>query len=307
MSEPLIIVLFLLFVGAVLTVDLGVFHRKDHFPTLKESLVWSAVWIAFAMLFNLFVYYRFGQTHALQYLTGYVVEEALSVDNLFVFILIFSYFAVSAEHQYLVLFWGILSAIVLRAFFIIVGAALVSRFTWILYFFGAFLVYTAVKLAIQEEEEKIEPEKNPFVKFARKLLPMTPNYEGSKFFIRVNNKIHMTPLFLVLVVVESTDLAFATDSIPAIFAITRNPFIIFTSNIFAILGLRSLYFVLANFMKQFRFLKVGLSVVLGFIGIKMLIEHFIDIPISASLLTICGILTISVLASIFIPEKKEQP
>ena len=306
MSEPLIIVLFLLFVGAVLTVDLGVFHRKDHFPTLKESLVWSAVWIAFAMLFNLFVYYRFGQTHALQYLTGYVVEEALSVDNLFVFILIFSYFAVSAEHQYRVLFWGILSAIVLRAFFIIVGAALVSRFTWILYFFGAFLVYTAVKLAIQEEEEKIEPEKNPFVKFARKLLPMTPNYEGSKFFIRVNNKIHMTPLFLVLVVVESTDLAFATDSIPAIFAITRNPFIIFTSNIFAILGLRSLYFVLANFMKQFRFLKVGLSVVLGFIGIKMLIEHFIDIPISASLLTICGILTVSVLASIFIPEKKEK-
>ncbi|TAK60451.1 MAG: TerC/Alx family metal homeostasis membrane protein, partial [Bacteroidetes bacterium] len=247
MSESLIIILFLVFVLVVLIIDLGVFQRKAHFPGLKEALAWSAVWISLAMLFNVFVYFRFGKEMALQFLAGYIVEEALSVDNLFVFIVIFSYFAVAPQHQHRVLFWGILSAIVMRAFFILVGSALIAQFHWILYLFGAFLVFTAIKLALQKDNDEIKPEKNPFVKFCKKFFPITPGYEGSKFFVRKNHKLHMTPLFLVLVVVESTDLAFATDSIPAIFAITRDPFIVFTSNIFAILGLRSLYFVLANF------------------------------------------------------------
>lgn len=305
MSESLIIILFLVFVLVVLIIDLGVFQRKAHFPGLKEALAWSAVWISLAMLFNVFVYFRFGKEMALQFLAGYIVEEALSVDNLFVFIVIFSYFAVAPQHQHRVLFWGILSAIVMRAFFILVGSALIAQFHWILYLFGAFLVFTAIKLALQKDNDEIKPEKNPFVKFCKKFFPITPGYEGSKFFVRKNHKLHMTPLFLVLVVVESTDLAFATDSIPAIFAITRDPFIVFTSNIFAILGLRSLYFVLANFMKKFRFLKIGLSVVLGFIGTKMLIEPFFEIPIAASLLTICFVLLTSVLASLWIPKKRK--
>ncbi len=306
MSEPLIVTLFILFVLLVLIIDLGIFQRKAHFPSLKEALAWSFVWVSLAMLFNLFVYYRFGHEMALQFLTGYIVEEALSVDNLFVFILIFTYFAVDHNHQHRVLFWGILTAMVLRAFFILVGSALINQFHWILYLFGAFLVFTAFKLAFGNDEDEIHPEKNPVVKFCRKIFPMTPTYEGNKFFVKHNNKLHMTPLFLVLVVVETTDLAFATDSIPAIFAITRDPFIIFTSNIFAILGLRSMYFVLANFMKKFRYLKIGLSFVLGFIGIKMLIEKFFEIPIIASLFTICFVLLVSVLASLIIPKKESK-
>ncbi len=306
MSEPVLTALFIVFVIVMLVIDMGIFQRKAHFPSMKEALIWTTVWISLAMLFNIFIYYQFGETLALQFLTGYIVEEALSVDNLFVFILIFSYFAVDAIHQHRVLFWGILSAIVLRAIFIFAGAALIERFHWILYFFGAFLVVTAIKLAFQKADEEIKPEKNPLVRFARKIFPMTPHYEGSKFFVRKEGKLHMTPLFLVLIVVESTDVAFAADSIPAIFAITRDPFIIFTSNIFAILGLRSLYFVLANFMKKFRYLKLGLSFVLGFIGIKMLTETFFEIPIFVSLLTICGILGISVIASLIVPEKKTK-
>ncbi len=306
MNEPLIVTLFVLFVLLVLTIDLGIFQRKEHFPSLKEALAWSVVWISLAMLFNLFVYYRFGHEMALQFLTGYIVEEALSVDNLFVFILIFSYFGVEQKHQHRVLFWGIITAMVLRAFFIVIGAALINQFHWILYIFGAFLVFTAIKLAMGNDEDEIHPDKNPMVKFCRKIFPMTPTYEGNKFFVRKDHKLHMTPLFLVLVVVETTDLAFATDSIPAIFAITRDPFIIFTSNVFAILGLRSMYFVLANFMKKFRYLKIGLSFVLGFIGLKMLVEKFYDMPIIASLFTICFILVASVLASLIIPEKKRK-
>ncbi|MBI3194750.1 MAG: TerC family protein [Ignavibacteriae bacterium] len=307
MSETLITVLFLVFVLAVLIIDLGVFQRKAHFPKFKEALVWSSVWISLALLFNVFVYFRFGEELALQFFTGYVIEKALSVDNIFVFILIFSYFAVPSELQHKVLFWGVIGAIIFRAIFILLGAALIEQFHWILYLFGAFLVFTAIKLAMQKGDDEIKPEKNPFVKFCKKIFPITPHYEGSKFFIRKNGKYHMTPLFLVLVVVESTDVAFATDSIPAIFAITRDPFIVFTSNIFAILGLRSLYFVLANFMKKFRFLKIGLSVVLGFIGLKMLVEFFdVHIPIVASLLTICFVLLTSVLTSILIPERNKH-
>ncbi len=281
----------------MLALDLGIVQRKAHFPTMRESLLWTAIWIMLALLFNLFIYYERGSEKALEFLTGYVVEKALSIDNIFVFIVIFSYFSVPNKVQHKVLFWGVLSAIIFRAIFIVAGAALISQFHWILYLLGTFLVFTAIKLAIQKETE-IHPEHNPLIRFARKILPVTKDYEGEKFIVRHNGKRYMTPLFLVLLMIESTDIAFATDSIPAIFAITRDTFIIYTSNIFAILGLRSLYFVVAGFMKQFKYLKYGLSVVLGFIGFKMLIEPWYKVPIVASLVMIFGIITLSIVASI---------
>lgn len=281
----------------MLVVDLGIFQRKAHFPYMKEALAWSIVWIVLSLLFNLYIWINLGSIKALEFLTGYVVEKALSVDNIFVFIVIFSYFAVPADFQHKVLFWGVLSAIIMRAIFIVAGAALIAKFHWILYVFGVFLIITAVRLAVQAETE-VHPERNPFIRFCRKFFPITQNYEGPQFFVRKEGKRYLTPLFLVLVMIESTDLAFATDSIPAIFAITRDTFIIYTSNIFAILGLRALYFVLANFMKKFRYLKAGLSLVLAFIGVKMLIEPWIAIPIHYSVLIIFGILTVAVAVSL---------
>ncbi|MBI1803873.1 MAG: TerC family protein [Ignavibacteriae bacterium] len=281
----------------MLAVDLGLAQRRAHFPTMKEALAWTLVWVSLAMLFGAFIWHELGGTKALEYLTGYVVEEALSVDNVFVFIVIFTYFAVPKNVQHKVLFWGVLSAIVFRAIFIVLGAVLVAKFYWILYLLGGFLVVTAVKLAVQDDVE-VAPERNPFVRLARRLFPMTSGYVGDKFFIREHGKRLMTPLFLVLVMIETTDIAFATDSIPAIFAITRDTTIIYTSNIFAVLGLRALYFVVAGFMKQFHFLKYGLSIVLAFIGIKMLIEHWVNIPILLSLLIIFAIITASILVSI---------
>jgi len=289
----------------MLALDLGVIQRKAHFPTMKEALSWTFVWISLAILFGLYIWYDLGSSKALEFYTGYVVEEALSVDNVFVFIVIFSYFAVPKNAQHKVLFWGVLSAIILRALFIVAGAALISKFHWILYLLGIFLIFTAIKLAVQKETE-VHPEHNPFIKLARKLFPVTKDYVGEKFFVRLNNKGYITPLFLVLLMIESTDIAFATDSIPAIFAITRDTFIIYTSNIFAILGLRSLYFVVAGFMKQFRFLKYGLSIVLGFIGIKMLIEPWYKIPILSSLCVIFSIITLSILISIIYQNKTDD-
>ena len=286
----------------MLALDLGVFQRRAHFPSMKEAIGWSALWIGLALLFDLFIWFKLGHVKALEFLTGYLVEEALSVDNIFVFVVIFTYFAVPAQLQHRVLFWGVLSAIGLRAFFIVVGAALVAQFHWILYLFGVFLIVTAVRLALQEETE-IHPDKNPVVRFCRKFFPVTQEYEGSKFFVHKDKKRFITPLFLVLVMIETTDIAFATDSIPAIFAITRDPVIIYTSNIFAILGLRTLYFVLANVMKKFHYLKIGLSAVLGFIGIKMLIEPWLKISISLSLLVIFIALTIAILASLLSKKK----
>ena len=286
----------------MLALDLGVFQRRAHFPSMKEAIGWSALWIGLALLFDLFIWFKLGHVKALEFLTGYLVEEALSVDNIFVFVVIFTYFAVPAQLQHRVLFWGVLSAIGLRAFFIVVGAALVAQFHWILYLFGVFLIVTAVRLALQEETE-IHPDKNPVVRFCRKFFPVTEQYEGSKFFVHKSGKRFITPLFLVLVMIETTDIAFATDSIPAIFAITRDPVIIYTSNIFAILGLRTLYFVLANVMKKFHYLKIGLSAVLGFIGIKMLIEPWLKISISFSLLVIFVALTIAILASLLSKKK----
>jgi tellurite resistance protein TerC len=286
----------------MLTLDLGIIQRREHFPSMKEAIGWSFVWTILALLFNVFIWIELGKIKALEFFTGYIVELSLSVDNVFVFIVIFTYFAVPHRVQHKVLFWGVLSAIVFRALFIVLGATLVAKFHWILYLLGLFLIFTAIKLAVQKETE-VHPERNPFVRFARNFFPITLQYEGGKFFIRKELKYYMTPLFLVLLMIETTDIAFATDSIPAIFAITRDTFIIYTSNIFAVIGLRSLYFVVAGFMKQFRFLKYGLSVVLAFIGIKMLIEHWLAIPIQHSLVVIFVVLLISVLASVIWVKK----
>jgi len=303
MSETISLLIFNIFIILMLVLDLGIFQRKAHFPSMKEAIGWSIVWIVLSLIFNIYIYYEYGSIKALEFLTGYVVEKALSVDNIFIFIVIFSYFAVPLEYQHKVLFWGVASAIIMRAIFIVLGAALVAKFHWILYLFGVFLIFTALKLAFQSEKE-IHPERNPFIKACRKFLPITLNYEGSKFIVTKNNKYLITPLFLVLVMIESTDLAFATDSIPAIFAITQDTFIIYTSNIFAILGLRALYFVIASFMKKFQYLKIGLSVVLGFIGLKMLIEPWMKIPIYYSLLIIFIIIFTSIFLSILNTQDK---
>lgn len=304
MTDTILLVLVNLFILAMLALDLGIIQRRAHFPTMKEALGWSAVWIAVSLLFSVLVWYLKGSQPALEYLTGYVVEYALSVDNVFVFILIFSYFSVPQQIQHKVLFWGVLSAIIFRAVFILLGAALVAKFHWILYVLGAFLVVTAFKLAMQSEME-VHPERNPFIKIARRLIPISQNYDGSRFFTRIDGRLFATPLFIVLLMIETTDVAFATDSIPAIFAITRDTFIIYTSNIFAILGLRSLYFVVSGYMKEFRYLRFGLSAVLGFIGLKMLIEPWFKIPIAYSLLTIFSLIVISVLLSI-LADKKDR-
>lgn len=305
MNENLILLLFNVFIILMLILDLGVIQKKAHFPSMKEALAWSAVWVALALLFGLFIWYESGPIKALEYYTGYVVEKALSVDNVFVFIIIFSYFSVPRSAQHKVLFWGILSAIVFRAIFIVAGAALISQFHWILYLLGAFLIFTAIKLAVQRETE-IHPENNPLVRFARKLFPVTKDYVGEKFFVVQEGKRFATPLLLVLLMIESTDIAFATDSIPAIFSITQDTFIIYTSNIFAILGLRALYFVLAGFMNEFRYLKYGLSIVLGFIGVKMLIEPWYQVPILSSLAAIFIIIATSIVLSILHPDKKDK-
>lgn len=290
----------------MLALDLGIIQRRAHFPSMKEALWWTVVWISLALLFSVFIWYERGSSKALEFLTGYVVEEALSVDNVFVFIVIFSFFGVPKHAQHKVLFWGILGAIFFRAIFIVAGAALISKFHFILYFLGGFLIFTAIKLAIQAETE-VHPEHNPFIRLVRKFFPVTKNYVDEKFFVRKDGKLFITPLFLVLLMIESTDIAFATDSIPAIFAITRDTFIIYTSNIFAILGLRSLYFVVAGFMKQFRYLKYGLSFVLGFIGAKMLIEPWLTLPIHYSLITIfCTIAGSIFLSLILMKDDKKQ-
>jgi tellurite resistance protein TerC len=297
---------FLTFIVLMLALDLGVFRRKSHEVGMKEALIWCGVWFALAMGFNSIVYAWRGQEVALQFFTGYLVEICLSVDNVFVFILLFSYFRVPAEHQHRVLFWGIVGAVLMRAVFIAAGIALLSALHWIIYVFGAFLVYTGIKMALPGHEQT-DPEKNIAVRFTRKLIPVTEGYVGGKFLTRINGKLFATPLFVVLLAIETTDVIFAVDSIPAILGITRDGFIVFTSNIFAILGLRSLYFALAGSMKLFRFLGLGLSIILVFIGVKMLITYFDwEIGIGPSLGVIGSVLLISVLASLLI-KPKEKP
>jgi tellurite resistance protein TerC len=291
-------IIFNVFVLGMLTVDLGVFHRKAHAVTTREATTWCLVWVTLAILFNAGVYIWLGSEKAFEFFTGYLIEYSLSVDNIFVFILIFSYFAVPASYQHRVLFWGILGALIMRGAFIGTGAILLQHFHWVIYVFGAFLVFTGIKMLLKEETT-VHPEHNPVIKLLRRLMPLSANYEGQRFFVK-NQKWAATPLFVVLLVVESTDLIFAVDSVPAIFAVSRDPFIVYTSNVFAILGLRSLYFLLAGVIGLFVYLRYGLGVVLGFVGIKMLLVDIYKIPIGVSLAVVAGILALSIVASLLV-------
>jgi tellurite resistance protein TerC len=292
---------FTAFVLAMLALDLGVFHRKAHEVKFKEAVSWSIVWISLALLFNLGIYQWFGTHKALEFLTGYLIEKALSVDNVFVFLVLFTFFAVRKEHQHRILFWGVLGALVMRAVFIALGTTLLARFHWVIYIFGAFLVITAIKL-IRHRNEELHPERNPIYKLFRRWVPSVDQYHGARFTVVQNGKRHATPLLLVLVTVEATDLVFAVDSIPAVFAVTSDPFIVYTSNVFAILGLRALYFVLAGVMDKFHYLKTALALILGFVGVKMLLMGIYKIPIGISLAVIAAILGIAVIASIVFPK-----
>ena len=294
-------VLFNLFVVLLLLIDLGVFHKGSREIGIKESLVWSVIWTLVALLFNVGIYFWFGHVKALEFFTCYVIERSLSFDNLFVFVLIFNYFRVKSEYQYEVLFWGIVGAMVMRALFIVAGTALISKFHWVIYILGAVLVYMGVKLAFQEEHE-IHPEKNPVLKLAKKLFPISGWQDSSKFFIR-NPVLLMTPLFLVLLVVESSDIVFALDSVPAALAISLNAFIVYSSNILAILGLRALYFALAASMRLFCYLNYGIAVVLTFVGLKMLLTDYFIISITYSLGFVMLVLGISIALSLIKPLK----
>ncbi len=305
-DNPWPLIGFHIFILVVLALDLGVFNRKTHVVSLRESLTWTAVWVTLALCFNAGVWHYMGREKALEFLTGYVVEYSLSVDNIFVFVMLFTYFRVPAEYQHKVLFWGILGALVMRATMIVLGAVLIKQFDWILYIFGAFLLITGIKMMLKNEEE-IHPENNRIIKLFKRFVPVTSDYRGSRFWVRENGVLHATPLFVILILVELTDVVFAVDSIPAIFGITTDPFIVYTSNIFAILGLRSLYFALAGVMDKFHYLKIGLGLTLAFVGVKMLIGHTAyKIGTIASLLTIVGILTTAVVASIIFPKKPHK-
>jgi TerC family integral membrane protein len=296
-------VLFNLFVLIMLALDLGVFHRKTHAIGFKEAMGWSVFWVSLAACFSMLVYYWFGRHKALEFVTGYLIEQSLSVDNLFVFLLIFRYFRVDLRYQHKVLFWGIIGALVARAFFIATGVALINRFHWIIYVFGAFLIYTGIKMFTSLERD-IHPERGIVVRLAQKYLRFTNEYDNGKFFTLQNGKHLATPLFMVLLAVETTDILFAVDSIPAILAITADPFIVYTSNVFAILGLRSLYFALAGMMEIFRFLPYGLATILIFIGAKMAASDYVKIPIVVALAVVAGLLATSVAASLMFPKRR---
>lgn len=295
---------FNLFIFLMLALDLGVFQKKKHIIEVTEALVWSVIWILLALAFNVFIYYDMGEQKALEFLTGYLLERSLSIDNIFVFILLFSYFKVPKIYQHKVLFWGVLGALVLRGFLIAIGSVMVAKFAWIIYIFGGFLVVTGFRMAMHNDEG-INPEKNFVIRTFRKLFPVTPDYHDDKFIVSQNGRKFATPLLVVLVAVEFADLIFAFDSIPAIFAVTTDAFIIYTSNIFAILGLRTLYFALAGIMNKFHYLKIGLSMILIFIGFKMLIMDLYKISIEFSLAAIALILTASIVLSLIFPVKKK--
>ncbi|HNO76590.1 MAG TPA: TerC family protein [Phycisphaerae bacterium] len=304
---------FVVFVLAMLALDLGVLNRKAHVFTIREALYWTALWVGLAVAFNVAIYFLYehhwlgigstigheldGRTAALQFFTGYVIEKSLSLDNIFVIAMIFSYFSVPAIYQHRVLFWGIIGALIMRGLMILAGVALIERFDWIVYVFGALLIMTAVKMLIVRHDN-LDPGKNPLIRLAKKFYPLSETYDGPRFFTRVDGKRAITQLFLALLIVESTDLLFAVDSIPAIFAVTRDPFIVFTSNVFAILGLRSLYFALAGMMNRFRYIKTSLVFVLAFVGVKMILVHNHPIPTFVSLTMILGILSVGIIASI---------
>src|SRR5512135_436396 len=298
---------FNVFVLAMLALDLGVFHRKAHVVSFKESITWTVVWVALALLFNGGIWHFYGSQKALEFFTGYLIEKSLSVDNVFVFALLFSYFAVPAQYQHKVLFWGILGALLMRAIMIAAGAALIAKFTWVIYILGGFLILTGIKMIVKREEA-IHPERNPVVRWFKKLMPVTADYREDRFFVKEGGRRWATPLFLVLLLVEFSDLIFAVDSIPAIFAVTTDPFIVYTSNVFAILGLRSLYFALAGVMGKFHYLKIGLGVVLAFVGVKMLLAHTAwKIPTLGSLGVVVAILAVSIVWSLLRPKKVKLP
>ena len=313
---------FVAVVLAMLAIDLGVFHRRSHVVKVAEAVTWTTVWVITSLLFNWAVYYLYeyhvlgigaslgheltGKQAALQFFTGYVIEKSLSLDNIFVIALIFTYFGVRAEYQHRILFWGILGALVLRGVMIGAGAVLIQRFSWTTYVFGVLLLLTAVKMLIARHDN-LEPGKNPLVRLARRLYPVSADFEGQRFFTRRNGRRVTTPLFLVLLVVESSDVLFAVDSIPAIFAVTHDPFLVFTSNVFAILGLRSLYFVLAGVMDRFRYLKMSLVFLLAYVGVKMLLAHHYPIPTLVSLAVIGGILSVGVIASVLAGHRDSAP
>jgi tellurite resistance protein TerC len=311
---------FLAFVFAMLALDLGVFHREAHDVKIKEALIWSAVWISLALLFNVGIWFAWDLIYpaseytnseaGIAFLTGYLVEKALSVDNIFVFLMVFSYFNVPSKYQHRVLFWGILGALIFRASFIAAGDALLKNFAWMVLVFGGFLIFTGIKM-VALKDKKIEPEKNPLIKLVRRLIPVTPDYVGQRFFVRIDGKLWATPLFICLLFIEFTDIVFAVDSIPAIFAITRDPFIVFTSNVFAILGLRALFFAVAGLMKMFHYLGYGLAAILVFVGGKMCFTYYMHVavdpkwkfPIPLSLGVILGLLVLAMLVSWRFPPK----
>ena len=305
MSSPMWMwVAFHVFILAMLAIDLGVLHRRSHEVAIKEALLWSGVWIALALLFALGVYVWYGPQPALEFLAGYLIEKSLSVDNIFVFVLIFAYFRVPARYQHKVLFWGILGALVMRAIFIFAGIALLQRLHWIIYVFGALLILTGIKMAMEKDKE-IHPDKNPVLRLFRRLVPVTGQYHADHFFIKQAGQYAATPLFVVLLVVETTDIIFAVDSIPAILAITVEPFLVYTSNVFAILGLRALYFALAGVMRLFHYLHYGLSAILVFVGAKMLLADVYKLPVTVALGVIAGILLISIVASVLRPHPRD--
>ncbi len=298
-------VLFNVFVIIMLGIDILVFHRKSHEITIREAVLWTVFWIVLSLGFNVIVYFEWGQQKALEFLTGYLIEKSLSVDNLFVFLMIFTYFGVETKYQHNTLFWGILGALIMRALFIFMGVALIEKFHWVIYVFGAFLVYIGIKMALPQKEE-IDPEKNPVLKLARRFLPVSEEYHGSKFFVRHGKKIIATPLFIVLLAIETTDIVFATDSIPAVLAISHDPFIVYTSNVFAILGLRALFFAVSGMMRIFHLLNYGLAVILTFVGVKMLLSAVFPIPTWIALSVVAGVLVVSIAFSVAFPPKDEN-
>lgn len=296
-------IFFNVFVLIILAFDLGVFHRKAHVVSFKESILWTIFWITLALSFNLIIYIWQGTEPALDFLTGYLIEKSLSIDNIFVILLIFKYTQVPDQYQHRVLFWGILGALVMRAVFIFLGIELIERFHWIIYIFGAFLVVIGIKMAVRKET-KVDPDNNFLINLVKRFIPATPKYDGDKFFTTIDHKRHMTPLFFSLLMIETTDLIFAVDSIPAILAITTDRFIVYTSNVFAIMGLRSLYFAFAGLMQKFRYLHYGLAAILVFVGVKMILTDIFKIPTVMALVVVIGILIISILGSAIVEQRK---
>jgi tellurite resistance protein TerC len=304
-GSPLVWAVFALVVIGALAVDLGLFHRKAHVVKMREAAMWTAVWAALALSFNGWIYYRFGGVKAAEFLQGWLLEYALSIDNIFVFLVVFRYFRVPADQLHRVLFWGILGAVISRGIFIGLGAVLIQRFHWVMYILGAFLVYTSIKILFDKEGE-VDPERNPALRLFRRFVPTTSEYHGQKFLIRLNGRVTATPLLVVLVVVEMTDVMFAVDSIPAIFGVTTDVFIVFSSNIFAILGLRSLFFLIEGLVQKLRYLKAGVALILAFIGIKILIESLYKIPVAVSLSVLAGILATATIMSLVFPPPAEK-